>query len=246
MKKTTYNMNCQLSFENVCSQLTKFWQGEIIKSNFSKVWVSIIVTNNRNKSRLLINNLPFNTLNYTDIIIVLKQVFEDKKFSNRKDILKRIDFNFKLEDEYNRSSYNLYWYILIYIIFIIIMSVIFVDLIIYLDVSSIKFNIKDETLNITDYTHKLPINRTEYVYNVYTNKCIFEPFIRIFSNKSYFPSYFLPGELRVDIKDFNLLEYIIYNQYVILDYQTTCLMDYISGLNAILEQYRTISDRISI
>jgi hypothetical protein len=48
----------------------------------------------------------------------------------------------------------------------------------------------------------------------------------------------------VDDLDFNLLEYIIYNQYVILDYTTTDLNNYIADLNDILERYQAVTRRL--
>jgi len=79
------------------------------------------------------------------------------------------------------------------------------------------------------------------------NYCIFEPFIKLFNtntNNIYFSSQFLPTEFNINKDNFNLLEYIIYNQYVILDIHTTSSIEYISGLQDILQQYQTISDRI--
>jgi hypothetical protein len=72
MKQTIYNLNCKFAFNNVCTELTKFWLNEIIELNTSKIWLTVIVYNKKNKSYTLINNLPFNTLDYSDIAIVLK------------------------------------------------------------------------------------------------------------------------------------------------------------------------------
>ncbi len=118
MKQTIYNINCKFAFDNVCTELTKFLLNEIIGSNYSKIWLTVIVYNKKNKSYTLINNLPFNTLDYSDIIIVLKQVFEAKNLSNRKDLLNKIIFKFNFEN-YNINYYKLIWYILKYLYIII-------------------------------------------------------------------------------------------------------------------------------
>ena len=123
----------------------------------------------------------------------------------------------------------------------------FIGLMLYLEASQLSYCIaKDELLTISNDTYKYTIIREIFDENVYTKPCIFKPFIDIFSSTNYSPSYFLPSELKVVVNDFNLLEYIIYNQYTILDYQITTSMEYISGLQGILEQYQTIGDRILV
>jgi hypothetical protein len=79
--------------------------------------------------------------------------------------------------------------------------------------------------------------------SVYTKQCIFNPFIEIFSNTSYFPSYFLPAEIRVD-KDLNLLEYIYFKQFNILDNNSNLFTQYVNNtellkydLNTIITEY---------
>lgn len=118
MKETIHNINCPFAFNNVCTELTKFWLNEIIGLNSSKIWLTVIVYNKKKKSYTLINNLPFNTLDCSDVIKVLKQVFEAKNLSNRKDLLNKIIFKFNFEN-YNINYYKLIWYILKYLYFII-------------------------------------------------------------------------------------------------------------------------------
>jgi hypothetical protein len=62
MKNLTYkNINCKFTFENVCSQLTNFWTNEVIRYNKAhiwvnkgKVWITITVVNQNNRSFTLI------------------------------------------------------------------------------------------------------------------------------------------------------------------------------------------------
>jgi hypothetical protein len=68
MKETIHNINCKFAFENVCTELTKFLN-EIIGSNYSKIWLTVIVYNKNNKYYTLINNLPFKTLDCSDTIV---------------------------------------------------------------------------------------------------------------------------------------------------------------------------------
>jgi hypothetical protein len=83
--------------------------------------------------------------------------------------------------------------------------------------------------------------------NVPQKGCIFDPFVKLFNTSShwcYIPSYFIPTKLEVKIANFNLLEYIIHNQYIILDYYTMDSLKYITELNNILEQYQTITNKL--
>jgi hypothetical protein len=85
--------------------------------------------------------------------------------------------------------------------------------------------------------------------NITTSRFRGEHFVKMFYKSSppntYYPSCFLPSHLKADVKDFNLLEYIIYNQYTVLDYQVKHTNEYIEGLTNILKQYQSIADRIT-
>lgn len=244
MQQIIYNINYKFTFNNVCRELTKFWLNEIIVSNSPKIWLSIIVYNKNNKSYVLINNLPFNTLDYTDIIIVLKQVFEAKILSNRKDFLNKIIFKFYFENKSNLKNYNFIWYILIYLIYIITILLIFITLIICLDASQITYNLaNDQIFSISDNNFKSTVT-SDTLDTLSTKQCIFNPFIKVFSSTYYFPSYFLPTELRVDIKYLNLLEDIYYKQLSILDNNYKLFIEYTKNtellkydLNAIITEY---------
>jgi hypothetical protein len=91
----------------------------------------------------------------------------------------------------------------------------------------------------------------EQSVNISSNRFFLEPFLKIFYKQStfyYFPSYFLPSNLKVedtnnlnllqDTDYFNLLEYIMYNQYAALESRTTCINECISDLNSLLHSIR--------
>ena len=56
-------------------------------SNFSKIWITLIVSDST-KSIVVIENIPFNTCDYPDLVIVLKQYIDSKLYNivNVKDI----------------------------------------------------------------------------------------------------------------------------------------------------------------
>jgi HEAT repeat protein len=60
----------------------------------------------------------------------------------------------------------------------------------------------------------------------------------------YVASKFLESNLKVDTHDFNLVEYIIYNQYVMLDYAVKDTSEYVKNLKEILEQYQAVTGRL--
>lgn len=72
MKELTYNnINISVTLENIRPYLEAFWVKKVIMANYSKIWLTIIIAD-KTKSIVLINNIPFNTLDYTDVMLVLK------------------------------------------------------------------------------------------------------------------------------------------------------------------------------
>jgi hypothetical protein len=237
----TYNINANFTFENICSQLTKFWINEVVKSNYSKIWLTIIIVK-KNRSVILIKNLPFNTSEYTDIVIVLKQILETNKSIN-KDLLNTITFKYSFEKRkpiYNRNVINMVVVkIMLLFTILFIITCIYIMFLegsqqLYIDLNENKFSSSNEVKEIFKEISS-------------TQNCIFDPFINLFkrSNQcSYIPSYFIPTKLDVKIYDFNLLEYIIHNQYTILDKYTTDTLKLNTELNSIIEQYKTITAKL--
>ncbi len=197
MKNLTYNnINSNFSFENVCLEFNKFWANENTLKNTPKIWLTITVVNKQNKSYILINNLPFNTKDYTDINIVLKQVFETKPFCSRKDKINTIVFQYYLDDiKYSNKSFflsikDMFKYIIPILIisyFILIIYVVFLQV----DQLYSFEEINEEILNISNHIIKSSeIGRPE---DINTKQCVFNHFITLFNKNAtynYYPSYF--------------------------------------------------------
>jgi len=88
-------------------------------------------------------------------------------------------------------------------------------------------------------------------YNIkqcaYEDTNTFSSFIDLFnkskSYKMYFPSYFLPNNLKYVKDDFSLLEFIIFNQYNMLDNNNTITAECIDSLSKILNEYSRITNK---
>jgi len=102
---TTYsNINANFTFENIYSHVNKFWRNEVInKKEYTRIFLTIVVSTGNNKSYKLINQLPFNINNSNrGLFIVLKQTLNNKYFFSRKEILSNISFRYGF-DKYNYS-----------------------------------------------------------------------------------------------------------------------------------------------
>lgn len=99
MQITTYNnINTNFTYEKIYSHFNKFWVNEVIsRKEYTRIWLTIIVSTRNNKTYKLINGLPFNTNNNKGILIVLKRNLNQKYFFNRKDILDNIIFKYSLD-----------------------------------------------------------------------------------------------------------------------------------------------------
>jgi len=126
MNKITYNkLYIAFTFQSVSYLLLKFWIDEVFSNNYySKIWLSITVCNNDNKYFTLVKNLPFNILDYYDILIVINQVFNTNPFINRIDLIKSITFNFHFDNSnYNHNYiYNYNCGLLTYLILILLVG----------------------------------------------------------------------------------------------------------------------------
>jgi hypothetical protein len=245
MKKIIYNnnINTDFTFENVCLCLLKFWTDKNLINK--KIWLTVVILNKQNQSFTLIDNLPF--LCYADVTIVLKQMFLSKVHYTKDIEIEDLTFQYYIEETKKKFNWNKFLLLgLLYVI--LILSVLILSLMIfvfYLEISQTDFDII--TQEILQKSNAAVAIKEEPI-NISRSRFCFEPFIKMFyqsnSYYSYFPSYFVPSSLKVDTDDFNLLEYIIYNQYAILDTQATYSKIYIEGLNGILEQYQSITSRI--
>lgn len=226
MKNLTYNnINSSFTFNTILTLLTKFWIDEVINIKlYSKIWLTIIVYNSNDKSFTLINNLPFNINSYTDVLIVLKQVFNTSFFNDR-DILNTIVFkyNFECKNNYKRDIYNTNMFIYISIIIIAII-LLFCTFILYTEISSI-YNTAYINEEILNYANEKIKN------NNIPKPCIFSPFIGLF-NANNEPSKFLA----LNDNYFWVENFSTYNQGVQMDLDETISLKVLFELNNRLER----------
>jgi hypothetical protein len=108
-------------------------------------------------------------------------------------------------------------------------------------------NISEEILEKVSEKFISVESTTNSDYNVKKqNKCIFNIFIKLLDKKNtnYFPSHFIDTPLPEKATSFNLLEYIIYNQYIVLEYATKDMNEYITNLDNIIRQYQKMVGNI--
>ena len=92
------NINANFTLENIYSHVNKYWTNEVInKEEYTKTWLTIIVSTKNNKRYKLINNLPFKTSDITDILLVLKQNLNKNSLCNRKDMLDNITIKHRFD-----------------------------------------------------------------------------------------------------------------------------------------------------
>jgi len=239
------NINANFTFENICSQLIKFWINEVVKSNYSKIWLTIIINKKNNRRSILIKNLPFSTYDYSDVVIVLKQILNSNKSIN-KDILKTITFKFNFDKHKHVYIWNVFRRIIIKII--LLLTTLFIITCIYI----IFFEEVNQLLNINHINENIFSSNNVKAQGILQEIIppkggIFDSFINLFkrsSQYSYIPSYFIPTKTEVKISDFNLLEYIINNQYIILDQYTMNSLKEITELNNLLEQSQIFGNNL--
>jgi hypothetical protein len=99
--------------------------------------------------------------------------------------------------------------------------------------------------NIYDNSFKLI---EELINNNNNNNRNLNPFIELFNKKSnrycYFPSYFLKSNLRSYSDDFNLLDYILYQQYHVLNVHSTLSYEYLEDISNLIHLYIVLNNRL--
>lgn len=244
MKTITYNnINSNLNFDNVSLTLSKFWMNEIKKNN-SKIWLSITIYNKRNKAFTIIKNLPFNTNSYTDVLIVLKQVFNSNALPNKKIIISNMVFSFLLVNKNNWKEYN------IGIILLILYAILLISgTFILFYTASVLLDVVETSNNALLINSDILLSDTmeENAYK-YSNKCIFNVFSDLFDKSSYryYPSYFIGSNKNLINENNNipLLNYIISKQFYILNNAVQNFSEYFGknellkyDLNSIVTEY---------
>lgn len=202
MKKLEYNnINCDFSLVNICFYLESFWLKKVLMSNYSKIWLKITVSDNI-KSRILINNIPFNTSDYSDIIIVLKQSINSNilELTN----VKKITFEYFIEKEIIDNKYK---NIKIFLFVSVFLLLFICNIELFYDNSVEKVIFSNIDTNICVEIDKKYVKSSN-------------PFINMFKKDntcSYFPSYFLSCKLDAKFNTSSLQEHILYQQYYIIN-----------------------------
>ena len=249
---TYYNINSSFTFENVSLQLTKFWTTEST-NKYSKIWLTIIVCNKNNRSYRLINNLPFNTSDFSDVIVVLKQAFNTNILSNRKGTISNITFKFYFENKYNWNVFKNIFnkYVFKRIIFIIITTLlIIVTFVIYLEVSQLFNVIEIIDKEILEISKESIVSSDIYKENTHekcTNKSLFNIFTNLFkvtnSSYEYYPNYFVPNEF--ENNNIYSSNNIISKQFSVLNKIVKSYAEYYNSNEALKYDLNTIRTEFS-
>lgn len=237
MKLLEYrNINLKLTLENICPYIEAFWVKKVIIANYSKIWLTIIVSDNT-KDLVLTDNIPFNTSDYTDVSIVLKQILESKLYNF--DIIEKITFKYYMEKPIitTKNFKIIDWLFVSWMLILTLLLIL--NLKDALQINVIPEYIRLEDLNLYNNDFKLE--------EKYPNNKSLNPFIEMLrynSSYSYFPSYFSQHRLITCYNDFNMLEYILYQQYHILAVHSTLMDDYVNEVRNLVTQYHDLNNRI--
>ena len=255
MKNLTYNsLNCFFTYENVCLQLKGFWRKEMINFrgfNHARVWLTITVIDRNNNSFTLINNLPFNTNDYKDVLSTIWDNYKNYFVISSENRLKSINFSYYVEDkknnQYKVNFQNIYMFLyklFLVTIFLIIICILLLYMLDYYNYDILL--IKRDILNIDEDIRSEPYIYSSNIYYAKTNGfCIFTPFIDLF-NKSgttsynYFPSYFVPTYFNIPTLHISSIDIIVNDQYKILYNNADDLHKLFLDLAHILHEYKEI------
>lgn len=246
---TYYNINSNFTYENVILQLNRFWINEVKYINKTKIWLTIIVCNENNKSFILINNLPFNTSDFTDVLTVLEYAFQSKLLSARKDILKNITFKFKFDTRCSFTWYKFIKEVLLLLTNILILIILtYIGLIIYLEIFQLfSFDTNQDKLSIFNNNFECSYIIINTDISIDNEKiCIFDPFIKLMDKSNDYaaiPSYFTPvkyelNNFEVNDNKYSILQYALYNQNVKSAYNLIDLKACIKDIIQIVDDYK--------
>lgn len=241
MKTLTYNISYPFSFKDVSLQVANFWVNEVLRSKSKKIWLSIIVYNRAKTPIYLFKNIPFNTSNFTDTSVVLKQYFQMNVSNNLYDTLYGITFNYYFE-EGNKKPIIRSEYKIKYLLIFVLMLLILVNSVFLLELSELSSNIIDQNLlEVSNKSVNTSVVQTEKQFNV------FNPFISMFDKRGvYYPSCFESASFNVTyinepketMAGFNIIECVKNHQYATLKKYTASLTDCMSDIGKIILDYK--------
>jgi len=222
--------NAPFTYENVCRELHKFWMINIIKHKNKKIWLTINVNIASNTTFTLIRNLPFNTSDYNDVLIVLEDHLKLNLLKSKADILNCITFYYHIDNREDNLKYTKIKNIYVFLLALFALAMIFIYFLNYL--------VFDESLYIVE----TPLE----VINEKPNKCVFSIFSDLFklSNSSYeyYPSQFLPSNLKYNINSEQslVINSILYKQYETLVYLTEITIEHVETMRNINEELKIV------
>jgi len=248
---TSFNINSDFTYKEICIYLYKFWTKNVNIFYRRKIWLTISVTNNNNTSFTLIKNLPFNTFDYNDVLIVLRQKFNDEMLDNKKDKLVNITFSYYFDSNFKINCFsintllNLYFIFFLLFYIIILFSILFyyykIDL--YYSNDMILYNVSNIN-EISNFSYEKYIDHN-------TNINIFSKFTNLFKGDSsikYFPSHFVNSNLNYYDRNYSLSEFIYLNHFIIIDridinqcFKEIKNVEFLNELSGIYHDYNKIS-----
>lgn len=157
---------------------------KIVKHKNKKIWLTVNINITNNTTFTLIPNLPFNTQDYNDALIVLENNIKFNLLFSRADLLNYMTISYHIEKrKFNFAKLNLLMFTFVPLIIIIVGLY-------YYYIFSLPL-----------YGIEIPVETINYK----PNKCLFGLFNEMFkatnSSYVYYPSYFSPIKIK-SIKDF--------------------------------------------
>jgi hypothetical protein len=151
---------------------------------------------------------------------------------------------------YKNIKYDLITTLLLSIIIILNIILLLIIIITYIIIYQLYFDsiipekILTEALEICNNGNS---NIEEKFITINKNNNL-NPFIKLFDKSgkyySYFPSYFLPYKINPVTHNFNLLEYIFYQQYFILDEYSIIIKECTEELHILLNKYPDLNEKL--
>jgi hypothetical protein len=156
------------------------------------------------------------------VFLVLKEIFKDNIFIDRKDKLKEITFTYYFDSNYKKIYYINIFDFITFILFILLYSIILIITLFYLNI--IDFNLFKDTYDLYEISPK--IEETYKFSNIkFDTKCvnhsIFGLFVDLFKTNysiKYFPSYFI-SSIRYENVNYSILELIHRQHFTIINNQ---------------------------
>jgi len=225
MESKIYYNNLPFTCNNISTELYKFWMDKIIKLKNKKVWLTVNATLTDNTEFTIIDKLPFNTSDYYDALIKLEDRFKSNLLS-KADLLDSITFIYFIKERKLESSF-----LMIKKTHIIS---IFAFLLIILAISIYYYVIYNQPLYFVEMSTEIKSEKS--------NRCVFGIFSEFFkissSSYAYYPSQFLPSNMRYDanFEKLSLLDRVMHVHYEKLYNLTQITIEHVETLRGIIEE----------